>query len=105
MTSSPLPPPLLPTPSLARRFAASMSLFRCARAFFDGLARTEPSPRQRTQAVAGTTTSREILVGLHDGVWACSDEDDMANDDEGVEMERRLLSPTRGDPLLLLMYL
>ena len=29
----------------------------------------------------------------------------MANDDEGVEMERRLLSPTRGDPLLLLMYL
>ena len=101
MTSSPLPPPLLPTPSLARRFAASMSLFRCARAFFDGLARTEPSPRQRTQAVAGTTTSREILEGLHD---ACSDEDDMANDDEGVEMERRLLSPTRGDPLLL-MYL
>ena len=100
MASSPLPQPLLPTPSLARRFAASMSLFRCARAFFDGLARTEPSPRQRTQAVAGTTTSREI----HDGVWACSDEDDMAND-EGVEMERRLLSPTRGDPLLLLMYL
>ena len=47
-------------PSLARRFAASISRFRCARSFFDGLAHTEPSPRQRTQAVAGTMLSQGI---------------------------------------------
>jgi len=81
-TTAPLPLLSFPSSSVTRRFAASISLFRCARSFFDGLARTEPSPRQRTQAVAGT------MAASLDGI--ASDK----------VIERDLLFPTRGKPLL-----
>ena len=87
---------LLP-PSLARRFAASISLFRWARAFFDGLARTDPSPRQRTHAVAGT-----ILLMLQDTLCDEGDEDWTIVDDEVTESD--LLSPARGERLVMYEY-